>query len=282
VAVQRHDLLQEPEHERDRIVELHGNDPLPLGTSFPERSTPKWWAVLPAVRRSAALAAALLVLPVGAALAFGGSPPITVRVYPKVIPNRAGTPQHPQGVTLDVRVKIGIPINYNPPLVNEIDVWYPRGGLYNGWKYPVCSVGKLNAVGPSGCPPDSIMGHGTGVARADTTFTYPKITVVNGGQSRVYFYTVLNNPARVQEPVVGTITKLSGQWSYKLHTVIPKNLQIVAGVPIVLQSLHIVSGRGDWLATTYCPPDQRWRWRAIAIFTNGQTLKTSGAVACTS
>jgi hypothetical protein len=231
------------------------------------------------MRRRLALAAVLLLFAAAIALAQS-SPPITVKVYPKVIPNAAGTPAHPQGVRLDVRIAIGIPINYEPPLVNEIDVWFPRGGLYNGDKYPTCSVHTMDVSGPSGCPKDSIMGYGSGVARADTTFTYPKITVVNGGQREVFFYTVLNNPARVQEPVPGIVTKLSGPWSYHLHVVIPKNLQIVAGVPIVLQSLHIASGRGDWLATTYCPPDREWKWKAVAIFNNGQELFPHGQVAC--
>jgi hypothetical protein len=96
----------------------------------------------------------------------------------------------------------------------------------------------MDVSGPSGCPKDSIMGYGVGVARADTTFTYPKITVVNGGQRKVFFYT------------------------------------------IVLRSLHIVSGRGDWLATTYCPPDREWKWKAVAIFNNGQELSPNGQVAC--
>jgi hypothetical protein len=211
-----------------------------------------------------------------------GSPPIIVHVYPKVIPNTAGTPEHPRGVRLDVRIKIGIPADYEPPLLNEIDVWFPHGGLYNGDKYPACPVHTLDYAGPSGCPADSIMGWGFGVARADTTFTYPKITVVNGGQHEVFFYTVLNNPARVQEPVPGIVTKLSGPWSYRLHVVIPKNLQIVAGVPIVLQSLRIVAGRGNWLATTYCPPDRRWKWKAVAIFDTGQELFPHGGVVCRS
>jgi hypothetical protein len=229
--------------------------------------------------RPLALAAVLLALSGAVALAQS-SPPITVKVYPKVTPNVAGTPARPQGVHLDVRIKIGIPADYNPPLVNEIDVWFPRGGLFNGDKYPTCSVRTMDVSGPSGCTKDSIMGYGGGTARADTTFTYPQITVVNGGQHVVYFYTVLNNPARVQEPVPGIITKLRGRWAYKLHVVIPRNLQIVAGVPIVLQTLHIAAGRGDWLSTIWCPRSREWDWQALAIFSNGQTIPTHGAVAC--
>jgi hypothetical protein len=233
------------------------------------------------MRRSVALAPVVLA-PLGATALAQSSPPITVQVFPRVTPNIAGTPTAPQGVHLDVKIKVGVPESYNPPLVKEIDVWYPRGGLYNGASFPICSRRLLAARGPRACPADSIMGSGGGVARADTTFTYPKITVVNGGQRVVYFYTVLNNPARVQEPVVGTVTKLSGRWSYRLHVVIPRNLQIVAGIPIVLRTLHIAAGRGDWLATTYCPPDHKWAWKSVTLFTNGQRLTPHGTVACRS
>lgn len=234
--------------------------------------------------RSLALASAVLALGGAAALAAvaaaQSSPPITVTVHPTVTPNRAGTPAHPQGVRLDVRIGINIPDQVEPPLVSEIDVWFPRGGLYNGGRYPTCSVRTLDRSGPRACPKGSIMGSGSGVARADTTFSYPKITVVNGGPREVFFYTVLTNPARVQEPVPGIITKLSGRWSYKLHVLIPKNLQVVAGVPLVLQSLHIAAGGGNWLATTYCPPDRKWDWKALAAFDDGQRLSANGAVGC--
>jgi hypothetical protein len=227
------------------------------------------------------LAAIVLAGAIVTGFAFAqGSPPITVRVFPKVTPNRAGTPAHPQGVHVDVRITIGIPTGYEPPLVDTIDVWFPRGGIYNGSRFPTCSYRRLNAAGPVACPPRSIMGHGGGVARADTTLTYPKITVVNGGARRVFAYTVLNNPARVQTPVIGTISKLSGRWSYRLHVVIPKVLQVVAGVPLVLQSLSFHVGRGDWLATTSCPSSRRWRFHAVTRFSDGETKTTNGSVAC--
>src|SRR5262249_48264078 len=152
--------------------------------------------------------------------------------------------------------------------------------LYNGAKFPTCPVRKMSAFGPTACPKDSIMGSGGGVARADTTVSYPKITVVNGGQHVVYFYTVLNNPARVQEPVAGTVTKRSAIGVSTRQLRPPKTPQTAAGVPPVLQSLHIAAGRGNWLAPPSCPASHRWNWKARALFNTGQAITPSGSVSC--
>ncbi|MFL5844481.1 MAG: hypothetical protein ACJ762_07290 [Solirubrobacteraceae bacterium] len=209
--------------------------------------------------------------------------PIGLTIHVKVTPDKAGTRAHPQGITIDVKAKLKIPEAYEPPLVDTVDVWFPRNGIYNGNKFPTCSQSTLARRGPKACPAGSIMGHGTVKATADTVFTYPKVTIVNGGQSRVYFYTVLNNPARVQTPVPGIITKLSsGPWAYKLHTDIPRNLQIVAGIPIVARSARFHAGRGDWIASTSCPSDHYWRYHVELTFTSGQIKRYNGRVPCRS
>jgi hypothetical protein len=97
------------------------------------------------------------------------------------------------------------------------------------------------------------MGSGVATAFADTVVTRPRITVVNGGRDRVYFYTVLNNPARVQVPVVGQITRLPGRFAYHLSATIPPRLLVVAGVPIRFTALAVSACRRTWLATT-APP----------------------------
>lgn len=236
-----------------------------------------------------ALCAALGLAAAGAGLSAAGARPsaraaprlpITVVVHPRVTPNRAGTPAHPQGVRLGVRIDFGIPSGYDPPLVSRIEAWFPRGALFEGGRYPACSRRVLVAYGPTHCPAGSIMGHGTGLAMADTTPTHPTITVVGGGARRVWFYTVLTNPAPVQEPVPGTVTRLHGRWAYELSVAIPRNLQVIAGIPIVLHSLEISAGRGSWLATTGCPADRRWPWKALGRFTDGRRIATHGAVAC--
>jgi hypothetical protein len=227
-----------------------------------------------------AVAAALGV----AALAFGQDVvPISITAKVTVTPNKAGTPKHPQGVVVDTRVTVKIPHDYDPPLVNTVDVWFPKGGLYNGAKWPTCSAATLQHSGPKGCPPRSIMGHGKGVADADGTKTYPTLTVVNGGARTVYFYVVLTRPARVQQAVAASLTKLdSPRWSYRAHVVIPRNLQIVAGIPLRLETFHATAGRGDWLATTSCPRDHRWRYHAETSYSSGQVVKTDGSVGCRS
>jgi len=208
------------------------------------------------------------------------SVPITVSVDAKVIPNKAGTPRHPQGVVVDVTALIHIPNDYDPPLVDSVDVWFPKGGRYNGAKFPSCSESTLARRGLGGCPRGSIMGHGTATATADTVPTTPQITVVNGGATRVFFYTVLNNPARVQAPIVGVISKSGGPWSYHLHATVPKTLQVVAGIPIRVSKFHIRAGRGDWIATTSCPRDHRWRYHSVTVFTTGAQLVYDGSVPC--
>jgi hypothetical protein len=73
--------------------------------------------------------------------------------------------------------------------------------------------------------------------------------------------------------VVGKLTKPGGRWSYKLHTRIPRVLQVVAGIPIALRELHIKVGapRKVWIATTSCARDERWRYHVLITFTTGQT-----------
>lgn len=139
----------------------------------------------------------------------------------------------------------------------------------------------LQRSGPRVCPARSIMGHATFKADADGVTTYPKATIINGGATKVYIYAMLSQPARVREALVMSVTKLpSGPWGYRLHLKIPRKLQIVAGVPLRAEAFHAEFGREDWLATTFCPRDRKWRWRAEGRYASGQIVPASGTIAC--
>jgi len=201
----------------------------------------------------------------GVALASSPAPRLTVT--PAAAPLSAGSPSHPQGVRLAVNLGWQFLNEASQPMVTKLDLWFPRGSQYNGARYKTCSVHVLDSSGPSGCPKASIMGSGTGNAYADTVITHPQITVVNGGANVVYFYTVLNNPARVQEPIIGHLTRLTGDFTYHLSATIPQDLQLVAGVPIKLTYLHITAGRGNWLSTTAPPAGIK----VVTTFSDGAT-----------
>jgi hypothetical protein len=214
----------------------------------------------------AGVAAALLLSGGAVALAQQTWPSVTVT--PTITPNKAGTPAHPRGVKLTTAFNWQTLGSANQPIVTTFYLLFPKGSQYNGAHYPTCSLRTLTAGGPSACKSASIMGSGTGTAYADTTVTHPAITVVNGGANAIYFYTVLNNPARVQQPVIGHITKMSGKWAYAMKATIPQDLRIVAGVPIELTSLKVsVGGHGTYLATTACSGGH-WPYMVTTTYEN--------------
>ncbi len=229
------------------------------------------------MRKLAVAGVAGVLLVAGAATALAsGTPRITVK--PTVTPNRVGTPAHPQGVHLDVKIiwqQLG---PADQPVTQKFKVLFPKGSLYNGARYPSCTYAKLNAAGANACP-SAIMGRGTGGAYADTVFTHPQITVVNGGRNTVYFYTVLNNPARVQSPVVGHIKRIGGKYAYELDVSVPRILQVVAGVPIELYFLDVHAGNGSWLATTGCPGGH-WPFSVTSYYDNHTSATYTASVRC--
>ncbi len=236
-------------------------------------------------KRGLLVLGAVLAAGILAAVALGqDAGPFRIAVTVAVKPDKAGTPSHPRGIRIDVRETIDAADDTAPPMPRSVDVWLPKGWVYNGAKYPACTQAALVSRGPAGCPPQSVMSHGA-PAHADVVgiTSPPRVTVINGGRSKMYFFVVLQNPARVQAPVKGTLTKPgSSRWSYRLHADIPEGLQVVAGIPISLTSLRASFGRGDWIATTSCPSDHRWQYRVKTGYPSGAVVTTDGAIACRS
>jgi hypothetical protein len=229
-------------------------------------------------------ALALVAVEVAPTIAQDSSTNTTITSTTTVSPNKAGTKKKPQGVKLIYKAKFTTSADIEHPIITGGTVLVPKGALYNGGKYPKCSEATLNRGGPAKCPPKSIMGKGSGVAKADNVTTIPRITVVNGGANKIYFFTVLQNPARVQAAVPATITKTSGQWAYKVTFKVPTSLQIVAGIPITLDSLNVTLGgkswAKDWLATTSCPATKKWPYQSTFDLSAGGPINYTGSVAC--
>jgi hypothetical protein len=239
------------------------------------------------MRKVVALSAGVVVLAVAlVAPSVAQTPAPELTIDAKVIPNVAGTKERPQGVKLNVKAKWKQPTDFEKSVIQKAKVLFPKGSLYRGGKYPKCSKSLLDRGNLAGCPKKSIMGKGVGVAFADTTITRPKVTVVNGGQKKVYLFTEMTNPARVRLPVDGTIKKRSGKWAYELTLDVPRRLQIVAGIPIALTSFNVTAGgksyAKDWIATTSCPKSKKWTAEITTYYDTGGSDTFTDSVACKS
>ena len=210
------------------------------------------------------------------------SPPQTeFTLKATVTPNKAGSKRRPQGVKLNVKAHWRTPTGFEKPVITSAVALFARGSKYSGGRYPRCSKRTLDSrTGIRGCPRRSIMGRGGAVAYADNVITRPRIVVVNGGPKRVYLYTTLFNPAFVQAPVPGFISRRSGRWAYRLRLVVPRVLQVVAGVPIALRDFHVTAGRGRWIATTSCPRSRRWPFQVTTFFNTGGSDTHRSSIRC--
>lgn len=212
----------------------------------------------------------LLLLLITPSTAQSPTPTTSVEVKAKVSPNKSGTKKKPRSVNLDIKGKISTTgeEGLNKPVVRKIEVLFPKGSYYAGGKLPKGIKGKvapkcsesrmLNGLPKDTCPKGSIMGKGSGNAWADTVKTKAKFTLVNGGKDKVFVFTEMTNPAVVQLPVPGKITKMKGKWAYKLTLTVPEDLQVVAGVPISLIDFNMKTKSKNWLFTTSCPKNKKW------------------------
>lgn len=210
--------------------------------------------------------------------------PIQISATGKVTPDKAGTPSHPRGVKIDIRGTIDTLGDTAPLMPRSIDVWLPKDWVYNGAKRPTCTLAKLNSGGPRACPPESYMGRvEIALVEDRPSTTPPQAVIFNGGKSKMHIWVLLVNPARVQMAIAGAITKLrSPRWSYRVHADIPSTLQVVSGIPVVMDIFRGRVGRGDWITTTRCPRDHRWRSHLRMTYASGQVVDTDGSVPCRS
>jgi hypothetical protein len=208
----------------------------------------------------------------------------------KATPDKAGTPEDPQGLSITASARLIVEPGFDPPVVTGIDILVGKGLVWNGDRYAKCSKRTLDRQGPKGCPRTSIMGSATATGMADTVPARVDVVFVNGGADRRYAYATLNNPARVKETLVVKATKVdSSTWDHRETVRVPKSLQVVAGVPVRLTSIRFkVGGKPyakDYIASTSCPRGG-WRYQVTAHYLYdllGRTADevSTDSIACT-
>ncbi len=223
------------------------------------------------------------------ALAQQERPSTVVTTKMAVTPSKAGTIAQPQGVVVRGSVQVVSEPGFDPPIITGEDILFGEGFSYNGDRYPRCLKVVLDFQGPAGCPRASIMGGAWGTGRADTVLASMRVTLFNAGAARLLAYAEVDHPARVRRAVVVSTQDLIGAWRHQSSFMVPKDLQIVAGIPIQLNNLYFSLGGRPWakdyITTTSCPTGG-WRYQAGLHYLYDSLDQTSddaveGTVACT-
>jgi hypothetical protein len=103
----------------------------------------------------------------GAWLALGAWPPPSALAAPSVSLHAAFSPERlGHSTTVRLSVRVSPKGELVPPPVLGGELRYPAGMnvRLSGLGIDACSVATLELLGPSGCPPDSLMGFGSAVA----------------------------------------------------------------------------------------------------------------------
>jgi hypothetical protein len=227
---------------------------------------------------AAAAAGTAIVMP---AIAQDNLPATRIESTAKATPNTAGTPKHPQGMTITASARLIVPPDVEAPIVTGVEVLTGKGITWTHGKYVKCSKATLDRGGPRSCPAKSIMGSAYAAGNADTVRTHVDLTFVNGGPGITYVYASLNNPARVRETLVlKTMPSDSPEWGQRETVSIPRSLQVVGGVPLQLTSIRFkVGGKSyakEFIANTSCPRGG-WKYQVTAHYLyDGTGQKTDG------
>jgi hypothetical protein len=230
---------------------------------------------------------AALALGALAVAACGSGAPSTTGPHPAAVSASASRPSpvsvlaakvRAMGMQVEIELRLRQPTGVDPPLARTARLDLSGVGAWRGGASPSCEPATARAHGPAGCPPASLLGHGHAIGAADTSKTTGNITIVNGGANRILLATTVSHPAYVKTVSVGTIQPRGD--GVRIAISFPKELQVIAGVPVGLQELRLSLRRSAVLGARPCPSPEAWRYAASVGFEDGSTVRHGGAVGC--
>jgi hypothetical protein len=179
---------------------------------------------------------------------------------------------------VSVKYNITDPAAEQPPINTRVQISFPKGGKWNGKKFPKCTASKLNSGGPKACPGKSKIGTGTGVGYAKPVVTDPvqgKLTIFNGGNSiLVYVFPDLG-------PTFVVTCNITG--GYNLNCAIPP-IKTLPSAPdaavgaVTTKTTAKKKGKLGMLVTPKCKGS--WKYSAKFTFASGETVTAPGTQKC--
>lgn len=176
------------------------------------------------IQPGARLLLTLLVLSLWPAAAARAGQSVSLRAA--LTPERLGA-----GTTIEFSFRIATPHGVVPPPLTELDLSYPAdiGIVTSGLGIESCEPATLEALGPEGCPADSLMGHGSAIVELQvgpaiiretghiTTWMGP----IEGGHLSLLFHANGETPVYAQLIFPGLLLEATTPFGGRLDTHIP-------------------------------------------------------------
>ena len=221
----------------------------------------------------------------------------------------SGAHAAPVGVTLDVGAQllrqppgrawaIGLDVGAaftavdggKPPALTRAVLRFPHATL-NAGRFPTCSLTRLKAKGPDGCPAGSRIGTGTSVIDARPIVMDPldaTLTLFNGPRHGAARHLEM----RAFVPSIGytldldaTLRRLSGRYGYALTLTIPP-IQTLTGLPDVsidsfAVTVRAVRGGISFVEAPRSCPAGGLPFAGTFDFAGGASVQAASAISCT-
>jgi hypothetical protein len=228
----------------------------------------------------------------------------TVRLHAALTPERLG-----QGTTISFGFQIAVPAQEVPAPLTGVEISYPVefGFALSELGLATCTVGTLEALGPGGCPANSVMGHGNALAEIpigpDILDETTRITIVRtteyNGDLALLIYAEGTAPVSAQIAFSGLILPAAAPFGGRLQMNVPLVPGLPGGPDVAIVQFHSTLGplhlhyrervhgrvvkyepKGIPLPN-HCPPEG-FAFAARFSFTSGDSATAHTTVPCPS
>lgn len=171
----------------------------------------------------------------------------SVRLQATLTPKRLG-----QGTTIAFGFQIAAPDGRVPPPLTGVEVSYPveLGFALSELGLATCSLGRLEAAGPEGCPTNSLMGYGTAIAElpagAKILNETARVTIVRtteqSGHLALLIYADGETPVSAQIVFPGLVLGAPAPFGGRLDMSVPLTPSLPGAPDITIVQFHSTLG----------------------------------------
>ncbi len=193
------------------------------------------------------LAAALVICAACLPASAAGAPLVALKAA--LLPERLG-----EGTTIKFAFSIAFPSREKPVPLRVIELRYPAhlGIATSGLGLSTCSAATLESHGPPGCPPNSVMGYGSGLAEVPfdhrTLYEPVKLTTfmapLQDGHLGLLFFADGETPVNAELVIPSVVLPSQAPFGGDLTTSVPIVPTWPEGPDVVLTQFSTTLGPG--------------------------------------